>query len=104
MEGEGCGQTMLDAFCLIDPLPLASSDIDKIHTGIGDKVALFIQWIAVFVGGFAVGFVRDWRLTLLLLGFTPFLAISGAIMVTVCVCVCAHILYAFFVVSCFLPV
>ena len=63
--------------------PPSSSDIDKIHTGIGDKVALFIQWLAVFVGGFVVGFIRDWRLTLLLLAFTPFLAISGAIMIKV---------------------
>lgn len=55
----------------------------KIHAGIGDKVALLLQWLAVFVGGFVVGFIRDWRLTLVLLGFTPFLAIGGFIMTKV---------------------
>lgn len=59
------------------------SDIDKIHDGIGDKIALLIQWVATFFGGFIVGFVEDWRLTLLLLAFTPFLAMGGAIMAKV---------------------
>ena len=54
------------------------SDIEKIHDGIGDKVALFVQWIATFFGGFIIGFVKEWRLTLLLVAFTPFLAICGA--------------------------
>ena len=53
------------------------SDVDKIHDGIGDKVGLFIQWMASFVGGFVVAFIEDWRLTLLLLVFLPFLAIAG---------------------------
>lgn len=60
-----------------------SSDIDKIHDGIGDKIALLIQWISTFFGGFVVGFVREWRLTLLLLAFTPFLALGGAVMAKV---------------------
>ncbi len=63
--------------------PSACSDVGKIHAGIGDKVALLLQWLAVFVGGFVIGFVRDWRLTLVLLGFTPFLAIGGFIMTKV---------------------
>lgn len=53
--------------------------MEKILNGIGDKLALFIQWIGVFVGGFVVAFVSEWRLTLLLLAFTPFLAFSGAV-------------------------
>ena len=55
------------------------SDIEKIHDGIGDKAALFVQWIATFFGGFIIGFIKDWRLTLLLVGFTPFLVFSGAL-------------------------
>ena len=30
------------------------------------------------MAGFAIGFAREWRLTLFLLAFTPLLAISGA--------------------------
>lgn len=55
------------------------SDMEKILNGIGDKLALFVQWIGVFLGGFVVAFVTEWRLTLLLVAFTPFLAFSGAV-------------------------
>lgn len=56
------------------------SDIDKIYAGIGDKLAIFIQWITTFFAGFAVAFSRDWRLTLLLVAFTPLMVVSGAIL------------------------
>ena len=59
------------------------SDMDKIHDGIGDKVGLFIQWVSTFFGGFIIGFIKDWRLTLLLLIFAPLLAISGGFMIKV---------------------
>jgi len=59
---------------------LYNSDVQKIHDGIGDKVALLLQWLATFVGGFVIGFVRDWRLTLLLMVFAPFLALGGFVM------------------------
>ena len=55
------------------------SDMEKILSGIGDRLAHFIQWITIFIGGFILGFVSEWRLTLLLVGLTPFLAISGAV-------------------------
>lgn len=56
------------------------SDIDKVYAGIGDKLAILIQWLTSFFAGFAVAFSQEWRLTLLLLAFTPFMAISGAIL------------------------
>ena len=56
------------------------SDVDKIHDGIGDKIGLFIQWIATFIGGFVVAFIEGWELTLLLLSFAPFLVIAGVMM------------------------
>ncbi len=49
-------------------------------SGIGDKLVLFFQWISTFFAGFAIGFVRDWRLTLVLMGLVPFLALGGALM------------------------
>lgn len=55
------------------------SDIDKIYAGIGDKLSIFIQWVTTFFAGFAVAFSQEWRLTLLMVAFTPFLAVSGAI-------------------------
>ena len=56
------------------------SDVEKIRAGIGDKLSIFIQWIATFVTGFVIAFVRSWRFTLLLLAFTPFLVITGAVL------------------------
>lgn len=57
----------------------SSSDIDKIHAGIGDKFAILIQWLATFLAGFVIGFVREWRMTLFLIAVTPFLAVVTAI-------------------------
>ena len=59
------------------------SDVDKIHDGIGDKVSLFIQWVSTFFGGFVVAFIRDWRLTLLLIVFAPLLMVGGYMMTKV---------------------
>ncbi|XP_065884882.1 ATP-dependent translocase ABCB1-like [Dysidea avara] len=58
-----------------------SDDMDKIHGGIGDRLSTFIQWTSSFFGGIVVGFIYDWRLTLVMLGGTPFLVISAAFVV-----------------------
>ena len=59
---------------------LIYSDIDKIHDGIGDKLAILVQWVVTFFAGFVIGFVRDWRLSLFLLfAVTPPLAIVAGI-------------------------
>ena len=79
------------------------SDIEKIHDGIGDKLAILIQWVATFFAGFAIGFSQEWRLTLFMLGVTPFIAILTTIFAKVsegsilcagcmhmcCVCMCS---------------
>ena len=54
------------------------SDINKIYSGIGDKLSLFVQWLVTFFAGFAVGFYEDYRLTLFLLAFSPLLIVSGS--------------------------
>ena len=55
------------------------SDVEKIREGIGDKLAIFIQWMTTFVVGFIIGFIREWRLTLLLIGISPFIATAVAV-------------------------
>lgn len=54
--------------------------MDKIQTGLSEKLVLTAQWISTFLCGFTLGFVRDWRLTLALLAVVPFLALGGALM------------------------
>ena len=55
------------------------SDLDKIHVGIGDNVAILIQWVTTFFAAIVVGLIREWRLALVLLGITPFLAIAATL-------------------------
>ena len=63
------------------------SDLEKIYKGIGDNLALLIQWTSTFFAAIGVGLFRDWRLALVLLGVTPLLALSGGMFAKVCVCV-----------------
>ncbi|VDP33808.1 unnamed protein product, partial [Soboliphyme baturini] len=51
-----------------------NDDIERIREGIGDKFSLLIQFVAAFLSGFVIGFVYNWRLTLVMLSLTPFLA------------------------------
>lgn len=59
------------------------SDLDKVLTGIGDKLTYFFQWVTTFFAGLVIGFVEDWRLTLVLLGASPFIIVSALIMAKV---------------------
>ena len=52
-------------------------------TGIGSKVALFLQMFAAFIAGFVIAFIYGWKLALVILAVSPLLAISGAIMAKV---------------------
>lgn len=58
------------------PLP---SDIQKIEEGIGDKLSIVIQLFTTFIAGFVVGFIQEWRLTLVLAGVTPLLVLAAAV-------------------------
>ncbi|XP_057588763.1 phosphatidylcholine translocator ABCB4 isoform X2 [Hippopotamus amphibius kiboko] len=56
-----------------------SDDISKISEGIGDKVGMFFQAVATFFAGFVVGFIRGWKLTLVIMAISPILGLSTAI-------------------------
>ena len=62
---------------------ISFSDLDKVQTGIGEKFVILFQWTGSLIAGFTIGFFRDWRLTLALLGITPFLMMGGALMTIV---------------------
>jgi len=53
-----------------------SDDVDKIKAGIGEKYATFIQFTSTFIGGYVIGFVKGWELTLVILAIAPLLVIS----------------------------
>ena len=56
-----------------------SSDLLKIQAGLGDKIGLILFSISLCLGGFVVGFVYSWKLTLVILATVPILAIVGAL-------------------------
>ncbi|XP_068829098.1 phosphatidylcholine translocator ABCB4 isoform X3 [Capricornis sumatraensis] len=56
-----------------------TDDISKISEGIGDKVGMFFQAIATFFAGFIVGFIRGWKLTLVIMAISPVLGLSTAV-------------------------
>uniref|UniRef100_A0A8C9QLH1 Phosphatidylcholine translocator ABCB4 n=1 Tax=Spermophilus dauricus TaxID=99837 RepID=A0A8C9QLH1_SPEDA len=56
-----------------------TDDISKISEGIGDKVGMFFQAIATFFAGFIVGFIRGWKLTLVIMAISPLLGLSAAV-------------------------
>ncbi|XP_049995746.1 phosphatidylcholine translocator ABCB4 [Alexandromys fortis] len=56
-----------------------TDDISRISEGIGDKVGMFFQAIATFFAGFIVGFLRGWKLTLVIMAISPILGLSTAV-------------------------
>ncbi|XP_043365314.1 ATP-dependent translocase ABCB1-like isoform X2 [Dermochelys coriacea] len=54
-------------------------DVSKINEGIGDKIGMLFQSIATFLAGFIVGFIKGWKLTLVILAVSPVLGLSAAI-------------------------
>ncbi|KAI9225182.1 MAG: ABC transporter type 1, transmembrane domain-containing protein, partial [Piptocephalis tieghemiana] len=57
-----------------------SGDINLIQDGIAEKVGLIVQYVAMFVGGFILAFVRGWKMSLVMLSLMPFLIAGGALM------------------------
>ncbi|KAI5121086.1 hypothetical protein M0805_008599 [Coniferiporia weirii] len=56
------------------------TDTHLIQQGMSEKVALSVQFIAAFVTGFIVAYVRSWRLALALSSILPCIAITGGVM------------------------
>ncbi|KAL0985399.1 hypothetical protein UPYG_G00156400 [Umbra pygmaea] len=56
-----------------------TDDIYKINEGIGDKVGMLIQSFTTFFVSFIIGFVKGWKLTLVILAISPLLGFSAFI-------------------------
>ncbi|XP_058038723.1 ATP-binding cassette sub-family B member 5 [Ahaetulla prasina] len=56
-----------------------TEDINTIHKGIGDKIAIIIQDFSTFLTGVIIGFAYGWKLTLVILSVTPLVAVSGGL-------------------------
>ncbi|KAM5153162.1 bile salt export pump-like [Mantella aurantiaca] len=57
-----------------------SDDINKINNAIADQVAIFIERISTFVFGFLIGFLGNWKLTLVIVAVSPLIGIGAGLM------------------------
>lgn len=55
-----------------------NDDIERIRDSIGEQFSSVIKFSSSFIGGFLVGFIVSWRLTLIILAATPLLALFSA--------------------------
>ncbi|KAI9225542.1 MAG: ABC transporter type 1, transmembrane domain-containing protein, partial [Piptocephalis tieghemiana] len=57
-----------------------SGDINLIQDGISEKVGLIVQYVAMFLAGFIIAFVRGWKMSLVMLSVMPLLIAAGGFM------------------------
>ncbi|XP_030842345.1 ATP-binding cassette, sub-family B (MDR/TAP), member 4 isoform X3 [Strongylocentrotus purpuratus] len=57
-----------------------ADDMERVKDGLGDKIALCLQSLSLFLAGFGIAFWKSWELTLVLLSTTPLLAAAGGFM------------------------
>uniref|UniRef100_A0A3Q2ZSG3 Bile salt export pump n=1 Tax=Kryptolebias marmoratus TaxID=37003 RepID=A0A3Q2ZSG3_KRYMA len=57
-----------------------SDDINKINDAIADQVAIFVQRFTTFVCGFCIGFVKGWKLTLVIIAASPLIGVGAGLM------------------------
>ncbi|XP_054914982.1 bile salt export pump [Poeciliopsis prolifica] len=57
-----------------------SDDINKINDAIADQVAIFVQRFTTFVCGFSIGFVKGWKLTLVIIAASPLIGVGAGLM------------------------
>ncbi|KAF4076001.1 hypothetical protein AMELA_G00225410 [Ameiurus melas] len=60
-----------------------ADDIFKINEGIADKLGTLIQSLSTFLTGFIIGFIKGWKLTLVIISISPLLGISAAVITKV---------------------
>jgi ATP-binding cassette subfamily B (MDR/TAP) protein 1 len=56
------------------------TDTHLVQQGMSEKVALVVNFLAAFVTGFVLAYVRNWRLALALSSIIPVIGISGGLM------------------------
>ena len=67
----------------VHSLCVTCSDVEKIQSGIGDKVALFLQYSSTFIAGFVIGYATNWKLALVVSVMLPILSIMAALIAKV---------------------
>ena len=58
--------------------------MQKIEAGIGEKFSVVIQFVTTFFAAFVVSFTQEWRLTLVMLAYTPLIVVATMLLGKVC--------------------
>lgn len=69
--------------CVLKRSRLCCSDINKINDAMADQVAIFLQRFTTFVCGFCIGFVKGWKLTLVIVAASPLIGVGAGLMALV---------------------
>ena len=59
------------------------SDVEKIQTGIGDKLVFFISSLSPFLAGFVIAFYLSWKMALVMCIMLPVLVFISAVITKV---------------------
>ena len=57
--------------------------MEKIHSGIGDKVAIFLQFLTTFIASFVIAFITNGKLVLVVSIALPLLVLMGILLTKV---------------------
>lgn len=76
--------------CVTSVTSVCNSDINKINDAIADQVSIFVQRFTTFVCGFCIGFVKGWKLTLVIVAASPLIGIGAGLMALVRLLLAAH--------------
>lgn len=69
------------------PCSLASSDLDKLKEGIGEKLSIFTYLVMSFVISVIFSFFYGWKLTLVILSCAPIIILATAFVAKVTICI-----------------
>ncbi|XP_067649961.1 ATP-dependent translocase ABCB1-like [Haliotis asinina] len=58
-----------------------SEDMVQIHDGMGDKLALFLQWTSTWLASVLISIAQYWKLALVALSFSPFIVLISGILI-----------------------
>ena len=59
------------------------SDMDTVQSGIGINLVTIFRWITTLFSGLIIGFVRGWKLAIVVTTFTPLIAFATGLIMTV---------------------
>ena len=58
---------------------MLDESVALVNAAVGLKAGIYVQYVSTFFAGIIIGFIKGWRLTLVMLAVVPLLVLSGAL-------------------------